>query len=577
MQRPPHDLGGGFRGWQLDAAATATAKALHSLESRLALGDRPTPWFPEYIGRELEFCSEVLGLSRTGGTTTLWAAQRYMVRALWKYKRVVVRACRSSGKTYAAGVIANQALYTAPTRVLLLAPTMGHLRDMVWAELATIWRGAKYKLHGELLATSLRLDEKHSILGIPCKNPDRIRGYHAGIIVPDDPDEEIDWEAQIEPEVKAAAAEGMRLVIIIDEPEAISPEVFRVLHGSMSKPNVYVLMIGNPMLGLDDDHEYVRACKPGSGWHRIKITAFPDADFNDPLDADVVFDQVPTNLISREARIEARRLLDPADPIFLSDWLGQFAPGSAVRAVIPRYILDGALVIHRRPPIGPRIGADIGAHHDPTVLSLFMDGEKIAEHEHRSDRDDAEALMTVAGLILAFSVRWGADLAELYPDRWDGQPIPGNRISIDDSGMVGVCDRLAQQGLYTDRVNFGARPAGMWLSLVGQQRCKNARAEMYWCARRGLQEGTFVIPQRFARSWEQLQWARFDREIGRDGPLILLEPKEDIIARHGRSPDHADADVLAMRETAQPSVPIHTGAPVLVRMHGQRRMRRQKR
>ena len=552
---------------------TALGEAL----ARVAPTESQSPWFPRYVGHELDFCGEVLGLANSSGASTLWAAQRHMVRALWQHKRVVVRACRSSGKSFAAGAIASLALYTAPTRVLLLAPTMGHLRDMVWAELATIWRGARVKLRGDLLATSLRIDEKHSVLGIPCKNPDRIRGYHAGVVVPDDPDVAVDWDATLAPVVSSATEHGMRLVIIIDEPEAIDPEVFRVLRGSMGKPNVYVLMIGNPTLGLDDQHDYVSACKPGSGWHRIKITAFPDAEFPDPLDADVTFDAVPSYLITREARLEARRMHDALDPIFLSDWLGQFAPGSVVRSIIPRHILDGALAIHRRPALGPRIGADIGAHHDPTVLSLFFDGEKIEEYEHRADRDDAEALMTVAGLILAYSVRWGADLVELYPERWDGQPIPGNRISIDDSGMVGVCDRLAQQGIYTDRVNFGARPAGMWLSLVGQQRCKNARAEMYWCARRGLQEGIFCIPQRFSRSWEQLQWARFDREIGKDGPLILLEPKEDIIARHGRSPDHADADVLAMRETAPTSVPIHTGAPVLMRMHGQRRLRRQKR
>lgn len=558
---------------QLDNFADAIAGASALSPGLFGNTERDGPWFPEYVGREEDFVREVLGLVTPKGKTALWAAQRHMLEALWKHRRVVVRACRKSGKTFAAGVATLTALYTAPTRVILLSPTLEHLRDMVWAEIAKAWRSAKTPLAGELLTRTLRIDEKHAILGIPCKDPNRVRGYHAGIVMPDEPDVAIDWKAELEPAVAEAADQGMRLVIVIDEPEAIDPEVFRVLRGSMSGPNIFVLMIGNPTLGMDDEHEYVRACRAGSGWHRIKISAFPESEYEDPLDADASFDTLPPYFVPREARVEAQRLFDRADPSFLSDWLGQFSPGSTSRQIITRAMLEGALAIHRRPAIGPRIGVDIGARQDPTILALFHNGEKVAEYEHRCDSDDAEALMTVAGLIAGFSVRWGEDLHEMFPDEWDGRPIPGERISVDDSGMVGVADRLAQQGIHVDRVNFGAAPSGHWLGIVGQQRSKNARAEMYWAFRRGLQEGIVKIPMRFVRSWDQLQWAHFDREIGKDGPLILLEPKEDIIARHGRSPDHADADVLAMRETRVPTGRVRGGPPALVPARRRRRRR----
>lgn len=72
---------------------------------------------------------------------------------------------------------------------------------------------------------------------------------------------------------------------------------------------------------------------------------------------------------------------------------------------------------------------------------------------------------------------------------------------------------------------------------------------MHWCLRRGLQEGYFAIPLEFTKSWQQLQWTRHERRFDSYGPIIKMEAKELLVRRHGHSPDHADADVLACRET----------------------------
>src|SRR5688572_7759407 len=178
-------------------------------------------WFTEYIGRELDFVTEVLGLRTRDGHAKLWYAEREILRALFEHKFVVVRSCRGSGKTFTEGVLIPTFLYTAPSRVVATAPTDRHLREVMWTEVSRVWRGSRLKLPGELFTKALRIDDRYSAIGIPCKTADHVRGFHAGIVVPDDPDEyegDSDSTAKtIEEQLRAASGEGMRLLIVIDE------------------------------------------------------------------------------------------------------------------------------------------------------------------------------------------------------------------------------------------------------------------------------------------------------------------------------------------------------------------------
>jgi hypothetical protein len=153
-------------------------------------------------------------------------------------------------------------------------------------------------------------------------------------------------------------------------------------------------------------------------------------------------------------------------------------------------------------------------------------------------------------------------------------PIEARRISIDDTGLNGVCDILGSRGMGVDRVNFGARPRGDYTDIVGHQLFKNTRAEMYWVVRRGLQEGRFRIPSKYRRIWQQLQWTHYSREMGTKGDVMKLESKDDIRARHGRSPDNADALVLACRENLGP---IISSSPSPAEVQRARRSRRHRR
>lgn len=511
-------------------------------------------WWPEYVGRELEFARDVLGIRhKRTGALSMWEGERYMVEALFKHKMVTVRSARGTGKDFACGVIIPTFMFTAPSRVLVLSPTLQHQREILWAEVDKVVKNARVELPCELTTRSLRIDAQHKAIGFPTNGANTVRGPHAGVVVPGDPDADEPSPDDLMYELEHGADPEVRLLIVMDEPQEIDNEVFRELRGMFGKDNVYAMLIGNPMLGMDDEHEYVRSHRDGSRYHRIKFSCCPESDYPDPMSADKVFDRIPNYLVKQRWIDDMKRDHEPDDPIFLSDLLGQFARGSIASLVIRRSILEGALAVSMpKMKLGARMGVDIGVTNDPCVAVCYYDGCKVGRHEWRPEQEDHEAQETIATTIAALSVKWGQELGEKFDD-YDGKPIRADHISIDDTGLVGVCDILARKGMQVDRVNFGAGPEGQWPDLVGFVQFKNIRAEMHWVARRGLQEGYFKIPEEFRESWQQAQWCRYSVEKTDKGDRVILEKKDDIKARHRRSPDDWDADILAMREIGSAS------------------------
>lgn len=555
-----------------DLIARCTRDALRSRAATRAFVDGEvdveSPWFPEYQGRELDFAADVLRLRhhRTK-RIKLWRFQMYAFEALFKHRLVAIYGARGIGKDFVSGYLAPTFFYTAPSRILTTAPGLRQVKYVLWSEIRRAVSGASVPLRGDHGSMSIHLDERHYAIGIPSKDPNAVRGWHADPKIGGDPDADFLSPEDIADFEKDDTA-GTRLLVIIDEPQGLSQEVFDILRGMFNKPNVYCLMIGNPMLGLEDDHEYVHTLTKDIGFHRIKVSAFRESEFPDPNSHlyDKVFDRVPETLISKDSLEKARRRHDPKDPVFMSDYLGQFSEGSVDQKVITRAILGSAMAslatLDRR-ELGPRIGIDIGTGNpDPCTASLAMNGVKLASDEWRPAKGDKQARVSTAEWCGKLMVDWGKAIGKRYPDQWDGSPITGNRVSIDDTSNPGVCDILYGKGVPTDRVNFARAPEGHWPELRGNMRYLNVRAEMHWNARCGLQEGIFAIdPEQFPKSAEEACWAKYIRKTDGMGTIIQIEAKDDIKKRHKRSPDHWDADILAFRETKPESIVRTAGIP----------------
>ncbi len=128
--------------------------------------------------------------------------------------------------------------------------------------------------------------------------------------------------------------------------------------------------------------------------------------------------------------------------------------------------------------------------------------------------------------------------------------VAQERVGVDGIGVgAGTVNEARRLGFILRNLNAGSRPTVMaerapdgrkieWSADVN--RFETLRAQMYWQAREDLRLGIVDGPED-QDLYEELTAPTFSD----DGKVVKLEPKDDIKARLGRSPDKADAWVMA--------------------------------
>jgi hypothetical protein len=119
-------------------------------------------------------------------------------------------------------------------------------------------------------------------------------------------------------------------------------------------------------------------------------------------------------------------------------------------------------------------------------------------------------------------------------------------MAVDVGGVgAGVVDRLRQLKYEVEQVHFGG-------GANDPQRFRNRRAELFWTLRERLEKGEISLPddEELLADLSALRYA-----FTQDG-RILLESKDDVRKRLGRSPDRADAVALAFAKYAEPWSPM---------------------
>lgn len=449
------------------------------------------------------------------GQTFLWSKQREIIEAVRDNRRVAVHSCHTSGKTRLAATIAGWWLDVhepGEAFVLSSAPTGVQVKALLWREIGRLHR--KAGLPGRVNLTEWYIDNELVAFGRkPSEyNESAFQGVHA-----------------------------LQTLVIFDESCGIPTTLWTAAESIASNRNGHILAIGNPD---SNDGDFAKVCAPGSGWdvHRIGYSDTPNFTGED------VPDELRALLISPEWVEE--RLRDWGDTaLYQSKVEGRFPDRETeMWSAIPYGLVSRCRIPSQRPAQDREdtveAGVDVGAGGDSTVV--FERVGEVAGRWH--EFKDPDPMATVGRIALTLK-EWGV-----------------TKVKIDVTGIGwGIYGRLRElSSVYNPGgetshdaeivgVNFGA-------AATQKKRFKNKRAELWWAGRERSRLGTWDLSNISDEVVAQLTAPRY--EILDSLGKIKIEPKDEVIKRIGRSPDLADALLLAFFDGAEAlwQAPADTGA-----------------
>lgn len=489
--------------------------------------------FAAWHGREYEWCRAHL-LDRASRPKRYWAGQAAIMRALATHRRVAVRSAHKTGKSEVLADIIIAMLQTGPTIVVSTAAGARQVEVGLWARIGAQFSRSRVPLLGECLTTRLNIAPDWFGHGYSTNNPTSFQGAHAGIDFPDDFDGEPADAATVVEAIERATFEVSRkssvkrLLMAFDESPGVDESIHRAAAGSLLGRDVYAAHAGNPTLEFESDHTFARAFHAGSGYYRIKLTAPDDDQEPDPIESDEAF-VVPSFIATRE---DYDKQFPPGNPDRGPRMFGRFRDGDVSGKCITYAMLRAAAIpTDRCLKRGPQIGFDsAGDGADANVAALYVDSVKVS-------RDSWHSQDTLAS--------W--ERLRRLRDHWQaqiGQEIPWRNVHLDAAPIArGIIDLARRQGCALDCVDFGGSPTHAWRELTGDVAYKNRRSELHWITRELIRQGRACIPDKYTESWRDLTAASYDYNL--KGELVI-EPKEQIKRRLGRSPDDGDADMLAL-------------------------------
>lgn len=440
-----------------------------------------------------DYLNDPVGFSRDILGFEPWSRQAEIGNALVEQQRVTAVSCNGAGKTtWAARLLLWFMMTRRDAIVVTTAPTW-HQVGLLWREVRSAFYEAKYALRGEIMQTRLDIGPSHYAMGLSTDREERFQGFHA----------------------RGSEKGGPGgLMVIVDEASGVADPIWDAMRGYLTSPNCYVLAIGN---GNRSDGAFFQTHQKGD-WARFSISAH----------------DVPEKIISRDWIKEQAEFYGEDSPQYYVRVLGKFPPKGGDYQLIPEWLLEQAA--EHKPEIerGRHLGLDVArSGMDLTAAVVVVDGRVESVQSWSSDD-----LMYTARRAAQIAREWG---------------VEGSNVHVDLDGLgAGVVDRLREDGLSVDAVDFGGKALGDWNWLIGHDiKLLNRRAELHWAGRMALMNGHLSIPETYRKElWRELQWTQY--EYKEDGKL-KMESKDKIRKRHSASPDHADALYLCLSRSGSRS------------------------
>jgi phage terminase large subunit len=430
---------------------------------------------------------------------TPWSKITEIIEAVRSGKRkILVRSCHGAGKTTTIAALCNWKLSAFPdSLVLTTASSWTQVRRTLWGEIRKQARTAGLFEADQISMTGIKIDDKHFALGISPTIPENAQGFHAP-----------------------------HMLIAVDEATGVSRDIIDALWGNATANDAQMILIYNPI----STDSFPFDAEASGDWHLITISAFDHPNVKEGRDiipGAVTRQWIDDRLISWSYKIEKPAL--DSDPtalyvpwqnawyrktsIVASRICGEWPEDGGEGFILKELVTASYTVAHK--PGRKAIGVDVARSGEDSTIIAFFDGNKQLPFECVRGKD----LMRVANR-----------LKQLYHEGW-------KVIAVDDTGIGGgVVDRLKEMNVPVHAVNFGAAPR----NYIREKCMTNVRTELYFLLEEELRrEQIALIDDR------ELLQELTSVQLRASKEKYLLESKEHLRKRLGRSPDKADATCLA--------------------------------
>lgn len=431
----------------------------------------------------------------------LWSKQKEIIRSVCENPKTAVQSCHEIGKSFIAATTCGWWLDVHPPGtafVLSTAPTSTQVAAILWREINRLH--ARLGLPGRTNLTEWYMGNELVAIGRKPddKNPTGMQGVHAKFFLG-----------------------------IIDEACGVVRELWDSISTLAANKHGKMLAIGNPD---DATGEFADVCLKDPGWNVIKV-GFKDTP--NATDEDVSED-LKDMLISREWYEDRARKWGRTSAIFLSKCDGEFPIGASPFVVVPLHLAEKCR--HLDFPEGSPIeaGIDVGAGGDRTIIRERR-GRKAGREEVFVDADP----MRTVGRLVEKIVEWGITKVKIDPIGI-GWGIMG-RLKELSSKHNPLGDTTHDAEIIG--VNFGTAPSD-----GKEKRFLNKRAEVWWDVGREYSRlGLWDLSDVDDETLQELTtptYALLD-SFGK----VKIQKKDEVRVILGRSPDSADALLLAFYET----------------------------
>ena len=450
------------------------------------------------------FCRDVLHVE-------LWSAQEKMAASVLAHPRTIVVSGHSTGKDFFSAAFALFWVYVKRGQVVVTGPTERQVRGIVFQLIRRLWTSTD-KLRGELYTGQLVIDEVPAIVGFTSNESSRLTGWH-----------------------------HERLLVIMSEAQGCAADAWEAMLSCATSPENRVLAYGNPVAPTGPFYQAAHSAQ----WERLTVSVLEHPNV---VSGKMIVPGGP----SRDWVEYMRSEYGEGSSIFSSRVLALF-PSEAIEGLLRRDWVEAAFQRHESGALNDEAWAFVprgsrDAANPLSDLQLAKYGWSILlSCDPARYGSDATVTAFVRGPVVEKLVSWrgksltesAARLIALREEHWVNRLVAPPKIICDEPGVgSGVIDSLREKGVGVSAYSGGKGSSNpkKWL---------NKRAEDFWCLRGLLERGKIALP-RDAELQEELlaiEWSMTPQGA------IVIESKEDLKKKLGRSIDKTDACLMGLMAT----------------------------